>query len=211
VDSEILEALSKDDLLALILAQQVQTEAQAAQIGALTARIAELEARLDAPRKTPGNSGLPPSKGRMRIPVILNGQIRVHPLFWCSWMERMVTGCHIRWSSPEARLPILSHRILPLIPADLVVVQVLPTPDRVTILTAPKPPRSACPLCGGISGQIHSHYTRTLADLPWQGRAVIMAWQKASGYTKRARAETAMARFKQVIGDGLRSHTDERL
>jgi len=37
-----------------------------------------------------------------------------------------------------------------------------------------------------------------------------MAWQKASGYTKRARAETAISRFKRVIGDGLCSHTDER-
>ncbi len=37
-----------------------------------------------------------------------------------------------------------------------------------------------------------------------------MAWQAASGYTKCARAETAISRFKQVIGDGLRSHTDER-
>jgi hypothetical protein len=37
-----------------------------------------------------------------------------------------------------------------------------------------------------------------------------LAWQAASGYTKRARAETGMSRFKQVIGDGLRSHTDER-
>ena len=37
-----------------------------------------------------------------------------------------------------------------------------------------------------------------------------MAWQKASGYTKRARAETAISRFKRVIGDELRSHTDER-
>jgi len=36
------------------------------------------------------------------------------------------------------------------------------------------------------------------------------AWQKASGYTKRARAETAISRYKRVIGDGLRSHTDER-
>jgi hypothetical protein len=36
------------------------------------------------------------------------------------------------------------------------------------------------------------------------------AWQKASGYTKRARAEAAIARWKQVIGDGLRSRTDER-
>ena len=36
------------------------------------------------------------------------------------------------------------------------------------------------------------------------------AWQKASGYTKRARAETAISRFKRVIGDELRSHTEER-
>ena len=37
-----------------------------------------------------------------------------------------------------------------------------------------------------------------------------MAWQATSGYTRRARAETAMSRFKHVIGDGLRSHADER-
>ena len=37
-----------------------------------------------------------------------------------------------------------------------------------------------------------------------------MGWQKASGYTKRARAEAAIARWKRVIGDGLRSRTDER-
>lgn len=37
-----------------------------------------------------------------------------------------------------------------------------------------------------------------------------MAWQKASEYTKRARAETAISRYKRVIGDGLRSHTVRR-
>src|SRR3954449_5432177 len=37
-----------------------------------------------------------------------------------------------------------------------------------------------------------------------------MGWQKASGYTKRARAEATIGRFKRVIGDGLRSRTDER-
>jgi hypothetical protein len=37
-----------------------------------------------------------------------------------------------------------------------------------------------------------------------------MGWQKASGYTKRARAEAAVARWKQVIGDGLRARTDQR-
>ena len=37
-----------------------------------------------------------------------------------------------------------------------------------------------------------------------------IAWQRASGYTKRARAEATIGRFKRVIGDGLRSRTDER-
>ena len=37
-----------------------------------------------------------------------------------------------------------------------------------------------------------------------------MGWQKASGYNKRARAEATIGRFKRVIGDGLRSRTDER-
>jgi hypothetical protein len=35
-------------------------------------------------------------------------------------------------------------------------------------------------------------------------------WQRASGYAKRARVEAAVARWKQVIGDGLRPRTAER-
>ena len=37
-----------------------------------------------------------------------------------------------------------------------------------------------------------------------------MGWQTASGDTKRARAEATIGRFKRVIGDELRSHTEER-
>src|SRR3954466_3668685 len=37
-----------------------------------------------------------------------------------------------------------------------------------------------------------------------------MGWQKASGYNWRALAEATIGRFKRVIGDGLRSRTDER-
>ncbi len=37
-----------------------------------------------------------------------------------------------------------------------------------------------------------------------------MAWQNASGYNKRARVEATMNRWKQVIGDELRAHADER-
>jgi len=48
---------------------------------------------------------------------------------------------------------------------------------------------------------------RHLQCIAEHGRA---AWQKASGYTTRARVEATMGRFKQVIGDGLRSRTDQR-
>ena len=35
-------------------------------------------------------------------------------------------------------------------------------------------------------------------------------WQKASGYTRRAKVAAAIGRWKQVIGDRLRSRRDER-
>ena len=50
MNREALLSLSKDDLIALVLA--------------LAARVAVLEAKLAAPAKTPDNSSLPPSKGQ---------------------------------------------------------------------------------------------------------------------------------------------------
>jgi hypothetical protein len=41
---------------------------------------------------------------------------------------------------------------------------------------------------------------------PGKGR---MAWQRASGYNERAGVEGQFARWKQVIGDGLRFHSDQ--
>ena len=35
-------------------------------------------------------------------------------------------------------------------------------------------------------------------------------WQKATGYNRRALAEATIGRFKRVIGDELRSRTDQR-
>jgi hypothetical protein len=37
-----------------------------------------------------------------------------------------------------------------------------------------------------------------------------MGWQRASGYGWRALVEADIARWKRVIGDGLRSQTDGR-
>ena len=48
---------------------------------------------------------------------------------------------------------------------------------------------------------------RHLQFIAKHGRA---AWQKASGYTSRARVEATIGRLKQVIGNGLRSRTNQR-
>src|SRR5271156_2345162 len=52
-----LAKLSKEELIALVLAQEGQIEE-------LTRRIAELEVKLGGPPKTPDNSSIPPSQGR---------------------------------------------------------------------------------------------------------------------------------------------------
>ena len=56
MDRATLLALSKEELVTIILAQ-------AEQISALLRRVADLEARLNAPSKTPDNSSTPPSRG----------------------------------------------------------------------------------------------------------------------------------------------------
>ena len=48
---------------------------------------------------------------------------------------------------------------------------------------------------------------RHLRPIAEKGRT---GWQKAAGYNRRARAEAAVGRFKQAIGDGLRSRADRR-
>ena len=52
--------------------------------------------------------------------------------------------------------------------------QVLPTPERVTIVAAPQAATAACPHCRSVSGRVHSRYDRRLGDLAWQGRPVVL-------------------------------------
>src|SRR3954471_10695082 len=59
-------------------------------------------------------------------------------------------------------------------PGGLVVEQVLPEPDRVTVVARSRLPTAACPDCHASSSRVHSRYERRLADLPWQGRPVAV-------------------------------------
>ena len=71
----------------------------------------------------------------------------------------------------------MPKRLLPLIPTGLIVDQVHPEAERITIRTRPRASTASCPLCAQTSQRLHSRYTRILADLPWQGRRVVIKVQ----------------------------------
>jgi transposase len=60
------------------------------------------------------------------------------------------------------------------VPAELIVRHILTEADRITIRADPREASALCPLCERRSHSVHSRYSRTLGDLPWQGRAVAI-------------------------------------
>ena len=68
------------------------------------------------------------------------------------------------------------------------------------------PPRSSAVLSdtGQTAPTMRDRHLQTIAE---RGR---MAWQKATGYNWRALVEADISRLKRIIGDGLRSRTDDR-
>ena len=65
---------------------------------------------------------------------------------------------------------------LPIVPSETeLVVEAITTSDvGLTIQVACHRERAPCPRCGRDAARVHSRYTRRLADLPWQGRAVCL-------------------------------------
>jgi hypothetical protein len=68
------------------------------------------------------------------------------------------------------------------------------------------PPRSTAVLSNDVESA-PTQRDRHLQSIAERGR---IGWQERSGYTRRARVESAISRFKRVIGDALRSRTDRR-
>lgn len=46
------------------------------------------------------------------------------------------------------------------------------SPKTITVIVRAAARRAVCPNCGHFSPHVHSRYTRTVADLPWQGVSV---------------------------------------
>jgi hypothetical protein len=74
-------------------------------------------------------------------------------------------------------------------------------PDAAVIV----PPRATAVLSASAetAPTQRDHHLQTITE---RGR---MAWQKASGYNVRSKVEASIGRYKRVIGDALRSRTDQ--
>src|SRR4029450_2454681 len=72
-------------------------------------------------------------------------------------------------------------------------------PDAAVVV----PPRSST-VPSDTAGTAPTRRDRHIEAIAERGR---MGWQRASGYNWRALVEADIARWKRVIGDGLRSHT----
>ena len=77
--------------------------------------------------------------------------------------------------------------------------------ERHSAATVVVPPRSDAVLSATADTEPTQRDGHILA-IASKGR---MAWQRDSGYNQRAGVEGQIARWKQVIGDGLRFHSDE--
>jgi hypothetical protein len=75
-------------------------------------------------------------------------------------------------------------------------------PDAAVIV----PPRSTAVLSEDVE-TTPTQRDRHLRSIAEHGRR---GWQKRSGYTRRALVESAISRFKRVIGTSLRSRTEHR-
>jgi hypothetical protein len=60
-----------------------------------------------------------------------------------------------------------------------------------------------------VSASAESAPTQRDRHLQMTAERGRMAWQKASGYNLRAKVETSISRYKRVIGDALRSRTEQ--
>src|SRR3712207_5879184 len=62
-----------------------------------------------------------------------------------------------------------------LLPCDNLCLETIHETDQgLTVMVASTTPSATCPGCQMTSARVHGHYTRTVADLPWGGRALVL-------------------------------------
>jgi transposase len=123
----------------------------------------------------------------------------------------------------------LSMSLLPKVPG-LRLQNVAIDAKTVSLSVASTRPSASCPVCGHKTARLHSHYRRTVADLPWAGRSVrlsllvrrfrcsapecprrIFAERLASAVEPYARKTTRLQEILRLVGFTLGGEGGARL
>src|SRR5579863_7684007 len=67
------------------------------------------------------------------------------------------------------------------------VTETIVTDQIITLVAVPTRKRAQCPLCHRWTKQVHSRYGRTIRDLPWAGRPVVIRLQVRRFFCRNAR------------------------
>ena len=70
-------------------------------------------------------------------------------------------------------------------PKLLDLIRVRATENAITLAARTSSRLARCPVCSTRSARVHSHYTRTLADLPWQGVPVTVRLRVRGSFATR--------------------------
>jgi hypothetical protein len=78
--------------------------------------------------------------------------------------------------------------------------------DRLDLFATTAAATAECPICGRVSERVHSSYTRTVSDLPWHGRPVILRLRIRRFFCEYdgCRRVIFAERIPQVAGDYAR-------
>lgn len=97
--------------------------------------------------------------------------------------------------------PSTSPTILP-DPAQLEVVTLQASATEITAVVQARATRSACPVCGTVSGRIHSRYVRQVRDVPWHEiafRLQLCVCGASSATTPHARVPSSRSASPGVV------------
>ena len=81
------------------------------------------------------------------------------------------------------------------LPAHLRLEQIEMTPQALILSLAIETVEAPCPFCQQISHRVHSHYTRTLQDLPCAGKTLRLLVQVRRFFCVKANVLLAHATF----------------
>lgn len=96
-------------------------------------------------------------------------------------------------------------RALPLVPAGLQATAVMIKQDRIVVTARTIGTVATCPTCGTGSDHVHSRYWRTIADLPWQGRKIVLRVQVRRFRCRHCGSRIFAERLPEIARKGRRT------